>query len=274
MAVATRFCGRCGRPNPATAPFCGNCGNPLAGPPVAAVVAVSLKKNNYAAPPHNYPVAPRGTVPAASGKLPFILLAGGVALVIGLAVIFISIFALVRLASSPEQKPCLRNCGPQIGTRLPEPATYHSSQYGYDVDYESDWKAMTQEKDNLVVASNIGQLQVVGFKAGKSDAQQVADFAAGLPTASWQGVHAVGDIKGAHIGHVAAAGTLYEANFITSNGRALRVRFAVIAATRNGVSVVVLAVDPADTQNYVSGIPEGGRFDYVLSEFRWAGQQY
>ena len=65
-------------------------------------------------------------------------------------------------------------------------------------------------------------------------------------------------------------GTIFSANFIDSNGSAVKVRFAVIAATRSGVTVVLFGINEADTKNFPSGIPEGQKFDYMCTEFRWA----
>jgi hypothetical protein len=48
------------------------------------------------------------------------------------------------------------------------------------------------------------------------------------------------------------------------------VQFAVIVATRSGVTVVIFAVDPADIKNSPHGMPEAQSFDYMCSEFRWS----
>jgi hypothetical protein len=47
------------------------------------------------------------------------------------------------------------------------------------------------------------------------------------------------------------------------------VRFAVIVATRGGVSVVFFGADPADPKHSPHGIPEGQEFDYMCTSFRW-----
>jgi hypothetical protein len=76
-------------------------------------------------------------------------------------------------------------------------------------------------------------------------------------------------VKGAHIGDQDGLGAIYSANRVGSGATSTKVRFAVIAATHGDVSVVIFAVDPADTENYASGIPEGQEFDYLCQEFRW-----
>jgi hypothetical protein len=90
-----------------------------------------------------------------------------------------------------------------------------------------------------------------------------------LPSASWQSVTKVIDLKGAHLGGQNGLGAIYSANLVGSNTTATKVRFAVVAATRNGVTVVMFAVDPADTKDFASGMPEGQLFDYMCTVFRW-----
>ena len=63
---------------------------------------------------------------------------------------------------------------------------------------------------------------------------------------------------------------MYSANLLGSNSTSAQVRFAVIIATRGGVTVVIFAADPADPKNSPHGIPEAQSFDYMCSEFRWA----
>ena len=74
---------------------------------------------------------------------------------------------------------------------------------------------------------------------------------------------------GAHIGDQDGAGAVYSANLVGSSQTATKVRFAVIAATKGGVTVVVFAADPADPKNSPNGMPEGQEFDYLCTEFVW-----
>jgi hypothetical protein len=64
-------------------------------------------------------------------------------------------------------------------------------------------------------------------------------------------------------------GSLYAANLIGAGGAAVKVRFAVIAATRAGTTVVILAVNPVDLKSSPSGMPEAPDFDYLCTEFVW-----
>jgi hypothetical protein len=56
---------------------------------------------------------------------------------------------------------------------------------------------------------------------------------------------------------------------VGSNSTATKVRFVVIAATKNGVTVVMFAVNQADPQHFANGMPEGQLFDYMCTAFRW-----
>ena len=76
-------------------------------------------------------------------------------------------------------------------------------------------------------------------------------------------------LKGAHIGDQDGVGAVYSANLIGASQTATKVRFAVIAASRNGVTVVIFAVDPADPKSSPNGMPEGQAFDYLCTEFSW-----
>ena len=91
----------------------------------------------------------------------------------------------------------------------------------------------------------------------------------GLPSSKWQDVTLVGNLRGAHIGDQDGAGAVYSANLVGSSQTATKVRFAVIAATKGGVTVVVFAADPADPKNSPNGMPEGQEFDYLCTEFVW-----
>jgi hypothetical protein len=76
-------------------------------------------------------------------------------------------------------------------------------------------------------------------------------------------------VRGAHVGDEPGVGAVYSANLINGSQAAVKVRFAVIAAARGGTTVVVFAVDPADTKT-PNGMPEGQAFDYLCTEFSWS----
>jgi hypothetical protein len=196
------------------------------------------------------------------------MVVGGLILILAVAVVIITAFAISR--SVGTHPPCTANCGPQLVAPLPEADTYHSNAFGFEIDYSSSWKVQSQDANGIALSTQAGILQVIGSPSGESTGQLINKTLAALPSSKYQSVTHVSDIRGAHIGVQDGEGAIYSANFIGSGTTATKVRFAVIAAIRGGVAVVVFAVDPADTKDYASGIPEGQSFDYLLQEFRWA----
>jgi hypothetical protein len=259
MAAQVRYCGRCGAPVPLGAPFCGRCGAPLA----AAVAAAS--------PVYSYPIAPRaphGTGRHWTGSQ--VAVSGVLLAILAIVTVAISIFA-VSHALGGTHNTCTQNCAPKFVTPLPESATFHSSAFGFEVDYNSGWTVRSQDANGIALGTKLGLVTVVGTKGGQPLTQVLQSTVSALPTAQWQDVAQVSDLKGAQIGGQDGIGAVYSANLIGTSSTSAQVRFAVIAATRGGVTIVFFAVDPADTKNSPNGIPEGQSFDYMCAELRWAG---
>jgi hypothetical protein len=259
MAAQLRYCGRCGAQVPFGATFCGRCGAPQ-----PATVAA-------AAPVYSYPMAPRATYPTArQWRSSQVAVAGGLLAILAIVTVAVSIFA-VSHALGGNHSTCTVNCAPKIVTPLPESATYHSSAFNFEVDYSSAWTVRSQDSNGISLGTKLGEVSVVGIKGSQPLTQVLQATVSALPTAQWQDVAQVSDLKGAHIGDQDGTGAIYSANLIGTNSTSAQVRFAVIVATRAGVTVVVFAADPADPKNSPNGIPEGQSFDYMCSEFRWAG---
>jgi hypothetical protein len=195
------------------------------------------------------------------------MLIGGLVLILVVATVAISAFAVSRAFGT--HSTCITNCGPKLVTPLPESNTFRSITFKFEVDYSSAWKVRNQDASAVSLGTRIGLVNVVGSSSGESLTQLINHTVSALPSSTWQGVTRVSDLKGAHIGDQDGQGAIYAANLVTSGGTSTRVRFAVIAATRGDVSVVIFAADPADTKNYASGMPEGQEFDYLCQEFRW-----
>jgi hypothetical protein len=262
MAISARFCGRCGAQVLPSSPFCGRCGatqlaSATAGPPMAAPAA------------YGYRLAQPGAFPMAGRvKLPQLMVLGGVLLILAIAVVAVSAFAISRAIGT--HSTCTANCGPKIVTPLTASSTYRSPTFKFVVDYDSTWKVQSQDANGVSLGTNDGALSIVGSKAGPSLSQLINATVAALPSSTWQSVSLVSDLKGAHIGDQDGLGAIYSANFVGSNATAIQVRFAVTAATSAGVSVVMFAVDQADTKNFANGMPEGQEFDYLCQEFSWS----
>jgi len=259
MAVQTRYCGRCGAPVPFGATFCGRCGAPQS-PAVAA-----------AAPVYSYPIAPRAPYRTArQWRGSQIAVAGGLLAILAIVTVAISIFA-VSHALGGTHNACTQNCAPKFVTPLPESATFRSSAFGFEVDYNAAWTVRSQDANGISLGTKLGLVTVVGTKGGQPLTQVLQSTVGALPTAQWQDVAQVSDLKGAHIGDQDGIGAVYSANLIGTNSTSAQVRFAVIVASHGGVTVVFFAADPADPKNSPNGIPEGQSFDYMCSEFRWTG---
>jgi hypothetical protein len=251
MAVA-RFCGRCGTALAPGATFCGRCGAPVGS------VAIT------APPAYTYPMAPPRPLGSQTTQ---IAVAAGLLLILIVATVAVSVFAIAQ--SNSSRQVCTANCKPIIVKPLPESATYRSGTYRFEVDYSSEWTVRTQDANGITLGTRYGLVTVTGLKAGVPPDQVIQGAVAALPSATWQDVTQVSDLKGAHIGDQNGLGAVYSANLIGANSTASKVRFAVITATRGGVTVVIMAVDPADPSGSPHGIPEAQMFDYMCSEFRW-----
>ncbi len=272
MAVQTAFCGNCGNPLAPGATFCGRCGTPVtaaAAVPVPTQAGPPLQYPGYAAyPAYAYPRANPAPGRISRDHTTQIAVAMGLIFLLIIATVVVSLIAINNNTGSHQ--PCTQNCGPKIGQALPAPATYKSTKYGFEVDYDPSWKVQNNAAEGVQLSTDAGGVTVFGSKGGSQGLDQViASFVNSLPSASYQDVAAVMDIKGAHLGDQNGLGAIYSANFVGSNSGAVKVRFAVIAATRNGLNVVLFAINEADAKDFASGIPEGQLFDYMCTTFRW-----
>lgn len=272
MAIQPRFCGRCGAQLHPAAVFCGRCGMPqfaaAGAPQLAGAVAAPP-----AAPPaaYGYRLAQRDTFPRpGSVKVSQPMVIGGLLLILAVATVSVSALAVSR-AIGGAHSTCTANCSPKIVTPLLEPNTYRSAAFNFEVDYSSDWKVRGQDAYGISLGTKFGRLDVIGSRSQLSLNQLIDGTVSALPTSTWQGVSRVSDLKGAHIGDQDGLGAVYSANLVGSSATATKVRFAVIAATRSAISVVIFALDPAAPKTYPNGMPEGQDFDYLCQEFRWPG---
>jgi hypothetical protein len=222
-----------------------------------------------AAPPaYSYPYAPPAAFPRTRryGSSQ-IAIAGGLLAVLAVVTVAVSAFAVSRVIGN--RPTCTVNCAPKFVTPLPESATYRSSAYHYEVDYSSAWTVRSQDANGISLGTKIGLVEVVGSRGSQQLSDVLQSTVSALPTAQWQNVAPVSDLKGAHIGDQDAIGAVYSANLIGAGSTSAKVRFAVIVATRGGVTVVIFAADPADPKSSPHGMPEALDFDYLCSEFRW-----
>lgn len=220
-------------------------------------------------PAYSYPRAPQAAFPAPRRYgTSQVAIAGGLLAVLAVVTVAISAFAVSR-ALAGTHSPCTINCAPKFVTPLSEGATYRSSAYHYEVDYSTAWTVRSQDANGISLGTRIGLVEIVGSRSSQQLSDVLQTTVANLPTAQWQDVVPVSDLKGAHIGDQDGLGAVYSANLIGAGSTAAKVRFAVIVATRAGVTVVIFAADPADLKNAPHGMPEAQEVDYLCSEFRW-----
>jgi hypothetical protein len=188
--------------------------------------------------------------------------------VLGFAVLVLSLFAV--LAIRGVFAPCTARCGPIRATPFPEPSSFTSRAYGYQVGYPSSWTIQQEDDGGVVLGTRLhGSFTVRGQKGGKPDEQLIREAIAGLPSSQWQNIQEVSSIRGAHVGGQDGVGKIYSAQLMPAVGQAQNVRIAVLAAHRGSLSIVAVGVDPADVKGSPNGIPEANAFDYVLAEFTW-----
>lgn len=263
--MAAQFCGRCGAPLMQGAAFCGVCRTPVVAP-----VGAAASSPAYAVPQYAYPYAPP---PAAriggGGRSTQIAVAGG--LIVILIIVAVAVSLLAYRAVNGSHSNCTANCSPKLVTPLAAAATYRSSAFKYEVDYSDTWTVRSQDANGILLGTKIGFVSVEGSKAGPSLDQVVQATVAALPSATWQSVALVSTLKGAHLGDQDGLGEIFSANLIGANSKAAVVRFAVIAASKGNVTVVVFAADPADPAHSPNGMPEGYLFDYMCTQLRWGG---
>lgn len=220
-------------------------------------------------PTYSYPMAQRAAYPTTGqSRLPQVAVAGGLLVILAIVTIAVSAYAVSRF-SGGTHSTCTSNCAPKIITPLPEGATYHSSAFNYQVSYSSRWKLRSQDANGVVLGTAVGTLQFTGARGGRP-ADLLQSTVSSLPTGTWQNVTLVTTLKGAHLGDQDGIGAVYSANLVGSSSTATPVRFAVVVASKNGVSVVMFAVNPADPKGAPNGMPEGQELDYVCTEFAWS----
>jgi hypothetical protein len=221
----------------------------------------------YPAYPQNY-YAPAPARPKSSATRGCLILGS---VVLGIVLLGAVVLTVVAIALTTPVKPtCTVHCGPTTAQVEAGPNTYRNPNFKYEVDYPSTWKLASSDSSGATFETRLkGIFVVASEKAGRQETDLVQAMVDNLPSTYWQSIQPIGPIRGAHIGFQSGTGQYFSANFQPKGGQAVKVRIAVIASTKNGVSVAVMGIDPADTKNFPSGIPEGSTMDYILSQFRW-----
>lgn len=177
-------------------------------------------------------------------------------------------FAVSRFSGGPAHTTCTADCSPKFVTPLAEEASFRSTAYKFTVNYSSAWTVRSSDSYGVLLGTKVGSVQVVGA-SGANPQQAMQATVSALPTAKWQDVTPVKTLKGAHLGDQDGVGAIYAANLLGASQTATKVRFAVIAAAKGSVTVVVFAIDPADPKGSPNGMPESQEIDYLCTEFAW-----
>lgn len=196
------------------------------------------------------------------------MVAGVLVAILLIAALAVGGFAVSRFSGGTTHAPCVANCSPKFVTPLQEEASFRSTAYKFTVNYPSAWTVRSSDANGVLLGTKLGSVQVVGTSVTNPQ-QAIQAAVASLPTTRWQGVTLVTTLKGAHLGDQDGVGAIYAANLLGASQTATKVRFAVIAAAKGNVTVVVLAIDPADPKGAPNGMPEGQDFDYLCTEFAW-----
>jgi hypothetical protein len=179
------------------------------------------------------------------------------------------------------KKQCVLNCPPPVAHATsddfasPDERAFHSPA-GFDVSYPTSWKVHGSGRGGVSLDTDDGGFFEVRPATGAGLAQLIVSRVRALDPQTFPDLKPLGPIRGAQIGGVSGVGTLYGGTMVPGGGggSAQRVRFAIIAAERNGLAVVVTAADWYDrsvTDQIPTGMPNAQSLDYALTEFRWPG---
>jgi len=178
----------------------------------------------------------------------------------------------------PKQQ-CVLNCPPPTahatGTDFASPDERgFQSTAGFVVRYPTSWKRHSGGSGAVSFDTDDGGFFEVVTGPAADLAQLVVDRVHRFNPQTFPDLKALGPIRGAHIGGVSGVGTLYGGTMVpgSGGGSADRVRFAIIAARRGPLALVVTAGDWYDrnvTNQIATGMPAAPALDYALAQIRW-----
>jgi len=250
MDSPARFCPQCGTDFGPGAAFCRRCGRPRAagGPPALAV-------------------------PGARGKLsPF-----AVVLFSGLILVFLVVaLSVAAVESRPTVNYCPFSCLSQVGPRLLGETAYHSTQFGYRVEYAPVFTLTQQSPSGMELFGNDDNFMKFSAIAGDDVQGAIQEAVNGLDTAEVQDLRVISAVvPGAEIGYVPGTGEAFSANFATPGfTSSTPVSVVVMAAAHRGLTISVVVVGSQDLSTYVDlplGLQYGEAFDFEVSNTVWPG---
>ena len=203
------------------------------------------------------------------------LTAGGV-VAIGL------LAALVTwLAHDGPKKQCVLNCPPPSAHASGDDFTSpieraFSSPIGFVVRYPTSWKPHGGGHGSASFDTDDGGFFEVVTGPAANLAQLIVPRVRSFDPQTFPDLKPIGPIRGAHVGGVSGVGTMYGGTMVpgSGGGSAERVRFAIIAAKRGNLALVVTAADWYDkdvTSDIPTGMKDAPELDYALAQLRWPG---
>ncbi len=282
MATKGMYCGHCGALNPRKTGFCVKCGQPLAAAAVAAAVPAAAAVAGAAAPvayayqPAVYPQGVGGTAAAHQPGRPSIWILAGVGALVVMVILGGLAFALRPQTTFTCQPPC--QPPPPAFPPLAAPQSYTSTDFGFSLDYSPGLAGIQEQRrdsKSIVFQGGGGEFIVFGANPAGHSAQQLIDAEI---QHRFPGAQPAYQEPGAELGYYNATGWVYDLQAGGTNGQSQHLRVVAVAAVRNGVAVVALAVGPfiADDPQVVSHplpaeTPVVEALDPVLNTVRWRG---
>ena len=203
------------------------------------------------------------------------------AVVTAAAVVAVGLLAalVTWLSHEGPKKQCILNCPPPTA-HATSPDYVSAAERGFEspagfvVRYPTSWKPHPRGRGTVSFDTEDGGFFEVKVAPAANLAQLVVDRVKALNPQTFPDLKVIGPLRGAHIGGVGGVGTLYGGTMVpgAGGGSAERVRFAIIAARRGNLALVITAADWYD-RDVTSQIPTGMRsapaIDYALAQLRW-----
>ena len=192
------------------------------------------------------------------------------------------IAALVTwLSHQGPKEQCIFNCPPPTahaeGDDFVSPLERgFRSPVGFVVRFPTSWKQHSGSHGSVSFDTDDGGFFEVNTGPAANLPQLIVNRIHAFNPQTFPDLKSLGPIRGAHIGGVSGVGTMYGGTMVpgSGGGSAARVRFAIIAAQRGPLALVITAADWYDrsvTGQIPTGMGDAPALDYALAQIRWPG---
>jgi hypothetical protein len=203
---------------------------------------------------------------------------------IGFFVLGIFVLNIIAQASQPSTG-CRSNCGsppPPSSPLVSYSKTYRSSGLGYSLAYDPRYAGSPTSTSSSSIAWEF-PLKSGGYLDAQVSGARSRGQGAGQAVASDQSAHfsqfrSIYPIPDAEVGYVRGSGEIYEGQWTPLMGSSSTERLAILAATRNGVTVTVSCEAPKVADNGEHADPAqlgtgADQFcDQVMNTVTWKGE--